>query len=97
MFYSEVTNAPFIGRVEKGVATSVYVTEFAVIRILGLSEHLKDVSQLMGATTFCDITTQQDGKATQLVNLFCELHFASSVRQVPPLTFLDFDCIPGCI
>ena len=27
------TNAPFIGRVEKGVETSVYITEFAVIRI----------------------------------------------------------------
>ena len=30
-----VTNAPFIGRVGKGVAMSVGVTEFAVIRILG--------------------------------------------------------------
>ena len=32
-----VTNAPFIGKVEKGVETSVYITEFAVIRILGTS------------------------------------------------------------
>ena len=29
-----VTNTPFINRVEKGVETSVYITEFAVIRIL---------------------------------------------------------------
>ena len=29
-----VTNSPFIGRVEKGVETSAYITEFAVIRIL---------------------------------------------------------------
>ena len=29
-----VTNAPFIGRVEQGVETSVYITELAVIRIL---------------------------------------------------------------
>ena len=29
-----VTNAPFIGRVKKGVKTFVYITEFAVIRIL---------------------------------------------------------------
>ena len=28
------TNAPFIGRVKKGVEMSVYITEFAVIRIL---------------------------------------------------------------
>ena len=34
MFSSVVTNAPFIDRVEKGVETSVYITEFAVIRIL---------------------------------------------------------------
>ena len=33
MFYSVVTNAPFVGRVEKGVETSVYIKEFAVIRI----------------------------------------------------------------
>ena len=32
--YRVVTNAPFIGRVEKGVETSVYVTEFVVTRIL---------------------------------------------------------------
>ena len=32
--YSVVTNALFICRVEKGVETSVYITEFAVIRIL---------------------------------------------------------------
>ena len=31
---SVVTNALFICRVEKGVETSVYITEFAVIRIL---------------------------------------------------------------
>ena len=36
MFYSVVTNALFICRVEKGVETSVYITEFAVIRILAL-------------------------------------------------------------
>ena len=36
VFNSVVTNAPFIGRVEKGVETSVYITEFAVIRILAL-------------------------------------------------------------
>ena len=36
MLYSVVTNAPFVGRVEKGVETSVYITEFAVIRILGM-------------------------------------------------------------
>ena len=29
-----VTNAPSTGRVEKGVATSVYITVFAVILIL---------------------------------------------------------------
>ena len=34
VFYSVVTNALFICRVEKGVETSVYITEFAVIRIL---------------------------------------------------------------
>ena len=32
-----VTNDPFVGRVEKGVETSVYITEFNVIRILGYS------------------------------------------------------------
>ena len=36
MFYSVVTNAPFIRGVEKGVETSIYITEFAVIRILSL-------------------------------------------------------------
>ena len=35
VFYNVVTNAPFVGRVEKGVETSVYITEFAVIRNLG--------------------------------------------------------------
>ena len=30
-----VTNAAFIGRVKKGVETSVYIIEVAVIRILG--------------------------------------------------------------
>ena len=34
VFYSVVKNAPFVGRVEKGVETSVYITEFAVIRVL---------------------------------------------------------------
>ena len=34
VFNSVVTNAPFIGRVEKGVEMSVYITEFAVITIL---------------------------------------------------------------
>ena len=38
MFNSVVTNAPFIGRVEKGVETSVYITEFAVFRILADEE-----------------------------------------------------------
>ena len=33
MFYSVVTNALGIGRVEKAVATSVYITEFAVITV----------------------------------------------------------------
>ena len=32
--YSVVTNASFIGRVETGVQTSVYIAEFAVIIIL---------------------------------------------------------------
>ena len=36
VFYSVVTNALFICRVEKGVETSVHITEFAVIRILVL-------------------------------------------------------------
>ena len=31
--YSAVTNALCIGRVEKGVATSGYITEFAVITV----------------------------------------------------------------
>ena len=31
------SNAPFIGRVEKGGKTSVNITEFAVIRVLGWS------------------------------------------------------------
>ena len=31
------TNAPFIGRVEMGVETSVYITEFAVIRVSDLN------------------------------------------------------------
>ena len=39
MFYSVVTTAPFIGRVEKGVETSVYITEIAVIRILVFGEN----------------------------------------------------------
>ena len=34
MFYSGVTNALCIGRVEKGIETSVYITELAVIRML---------------------------------------------------------------
>ena len=34
MFDSVVTNALFIGRVEKGAETSVYILEFAVIRSL---------------------------------------------------------------
>ena len=34
VFYSVVTNAPFVCRVAKGVKTSVYITEFAVVRIL---------------------------------------------------------------
>ena len=36
MFYSVVTNSLFICRVEKDVETSVYIREFAIIRILGL-------------------------------------------------------------
>jgi len=43
VFYSLVTNALFICRVEKGVETSVYITEFAVIRILGsLAAEIRD-------------------------------------------------------
>ena len=37
MFYSVVTNAPVIGKIGKGVETSVYITEFADFRFLGLS------------------------------------------------------------
>ena len=33
MPYSVVTKAPSVGRVEKGVETSVYVTEYAIIII----------------------------------------------------------------
>ena len=43
MFYSVVTNALFICRVEKGVETSVYITEFAVIRILEECKLLQEV------------------------------------------------------
>ena len=46
-FYSVETNAPFKGRAEKGVVeTSVYITEFAVITILGT----KDVGFVCVAT-----------------------------------------------
>ena len=34
VFYSAITNAPFIGGVEKGDETSVHIADFAVIRIL---------------------------------------------------------------
>ena len=37
MFKRVVTNAPFICKVEKAVETSVYVTEFAVIRIRAIA------------------------------------------------------------
>ena len=37
MFYSVVTNALFVCRVDKGVETSVYITEFADTRILDLN------------------------------------------------------------
>ena len=40
MFYSLVTEARFIGRVENGVETSVHITEFAVIRIPGFNRIL---------------------------------------------------------
>ena len=34
VFYGAVTKATFIGRVDKGIETSVYITKFPVIRIL---------------------------------------------------------------
>ena len=36
VFYDVVTNARLIGRVVKGIEASVFITEFAVIRILNL-------------------------------------------------------------
>ena len=36
VFPRVVKNGPFIDKVEKGVETSVYTTEFAVIIILGV-------------------------------------------------------------
>ena len=49
MFHSVVTNAPFIGRVEKGVERSVYITEFAVIRIL----EIKSSPNIVCEATVC--------------------------------------------
>ena len=58
VFYSVVTNAPFVnapfvGRVEKGVETSVHVTEFAVIRILGRDESQSKFKEYKGDIRNC--------------------------------------------
>ena len=37
VLYCVETNAPFVGRVKKGDETSVYITEFAIIRILDVA------------------------------------------------------------
>ena len=66
MFYRVVTNAPCMGRVQKGVKTPVNITEFAVIRILSLGDFVVVFSDSVLAFSFFTVDACEGEKPVAL-------------------------------